>query len=137
MLHEQDACPGGLERHLSRKDVDGLLFKYKHFMGRTISWGRRTVVRHEVRVVRAVSSVKIVSRCPRVSHPEQRPLRVLRWTPPCTIQVVKPPQVMQDKRVQFNNSGTTTNGWKRTWLAQIVCLRGSHLVAAPVRGTPW
>ena len=59
VLHEQDlpAIREAMERHLSRKDVDGLLFKYKHFYGSYDFVGASDRwYAHEVRVVRAVSS---------------------------------------------------------------------------------
>ena len=106
VLHEQDfpAIREAMERHLSRKDVDGLLFKYKHFYGSYDFVGASDRwYAHEVRVVRAVSSVKSFRDAQGFRIRNNEPLRVL----PVDATVhhygwVKPPQVMQDKRVQFN-----------------------------------
>ena len=93
-----------MARHLSRKDVDGLLFKYKHFYGSYDFVGASDRwYAHEVRVVRAVSSVKSFRDAQGFRIRNNEPLRVL----PVDATVhhygwVKPPQVMQDKRVQFN-----------------------------------
>ena len=116
--------------------MDGLLFKYKHFYG---SYDYRGAsdrwYAHEVRVVRAVSSVKSFRDAQGFRIRNNEPLRVL----PVDATVhhygwVKPPQVMQDKRCNSTSSGTTTNGWKRTWWARIVRVRRSHSFAPQVRG---
>ena len=102
VLHEQDlpAIREAMESHLSRRDVDGLLFKYKHFYGSYDFVGASDRwYAHEVRVVRAVPSVKSFRDAQGFRIRNNEPLRVL----PVDATVhhygwVKPPQVMQDKR---------------------------------------
>ncbi len=106
VLHERDLprIREAMERLLPRHDVDGLLFDYKHFYGSYDFVGASDRwYAHEVRVVRAVPSVRSFRDAQGFRIRDNEPLRVLAVD--ATVHHygwVKSPQVMQAKRVQFN-----------------------------------
>ena len=106
VLHEDDipAIRKAMQDHLNRRDVDGLLFNYRHFYGSYDYVGASDRwYAHEVRVVRALPSIKSFRDAQGFRVRNNALLRVL----PVDATVhhygwVKPPAVMQEKRVQFN-----------------------------------
>ena len=90
--------------HLEDFEVDGLLFNYRHlygsydYVGASDRW-----YAHEVRVVRALPTVKSFRDAQGFRVRQNELLRVVHvdaWVH--HYGWVKPPKVMQDKRVQFN-----------------------------------
>ena len=106
VLHEDDLpnIRQAMIDHLEDFEVDGLLFNYRHFYGSYDYVGASDRwYAHEVRVVRALPTVKSFRDAQGFRVRQNELLRVV----PVDAWVhhygwVKPPKVMQDKRVQFN-----------------------------------
>ena len=106
VMHEDDLpkVREAMASHLHDHEVDGLLFNYRHFYGSYDFVGASDRwYAHEVRVVRALPSIK--------SFRDAQGFRVRRNELLHVVPVdawihhygwVKPPKVMQEKRVQFN-----------------------------------
>ena len=90
--------------HLTNLEVDGLLFNYRHFYGSYDFVGASDQwYAHEVRVVRACPTIRSFRDAQGFRIRDNELLRVV----PVEAYVhhygwVKPPKVMQDKRVAFN-----------------------------------
>lgn len=106
VMHEDDlpSVRKAMASHLHDHEVDGLLFKYRHFYGSYDFVGASDRwYAHEVRVVRALPSIR--------SFRDAQGFRVrsneLLHVVPVDAWIhhygwVKPPKVMQEKRIQFN-----------------------------------
>ena len=106
VMHEEDLprIRAAMSAHLDDLEVDGLLFKYRHFYGSYDYVGASDRwYAHEVRVIRALPSVR--------SFRDAQGFRIRNNQLVKVVAVdayiyhygwVKPPKVMQEKRVQFN-----------------------------------
>ena len=106
VMHEDDLTRirAAMATHLDDHEVDGLLFNYRHFYGSYDFVGASDRwYAHEVRVVRALPSVKSFRDAQGFRIRDNELLRVV----PVDAWIhhygwVKPPKVMQEKRIQFN-----------------------------------
>lgn len=106
VVHEQylDTIRHAMQSQLDRKEVDGLLFKYKHFygsydyIGASSNW-----YQHEIRIVRNDRSIysyrdaqgfRKADNCKLRVHPIDAYIYHYGW--------VKEPQAMQKKHINFN-----------------------------------
>ena len=106
VMHEDDlpSVRKAMASHLHDHEVDGLLFKYRHFYGSYDFVGASDRwYAHEVRVVRALPSIRSFRDAQGFRVRSNELLRVV----PVDAWIhhygwVKPPKVMQEKRIQFN-----------------------------------
>jgi hypothetical protein len=106
VMHEDDLprVRKAMASHLHDHEVDGLLFKYRHFYGSYDFVGASDRwYAHEVRVVRALPSIRSFRDAQGFRVRSNELLRVV----PVDAWIhhygwVKPPKVMQEKRIQFN-----------------------------------
>ena len=106
VMHEDDlpTVRAAMEAHQANEGVDGLLFNYRHFYGSYDFVGASDRwYAHEVRVVRALPSIKSFRDAQGFRVRNNELLRVV----PINAWIhhygwVKPPKVMQEKRIQFN-----------------------------------
>lgn len=106
VMHEDDlpSVRKAMASHLHDHEIDGLLFKYRHFYGSYDFVGASDRwYAHEVRVVRALPSIRSFRDAQGFRVRSNELLRVL----PVDAWIhhygwVKPPKVMQEKRIQFN-----------------------------------
>ena len=106
VMHEDDLSKvrAAMSSHLHDHEVDGLLFNYRHFYGSYDFVGASDRwYAYEVRVVRALPSIKSFRDAQGFRVRNNELLRVV----PVDAWIhhygwVKPPMVMQDKRIQFN-----------------------------------
>lgn len=106
VMHEDDlpSVRKAMASHLHDHEIDGLLFKYRHFYGSYDFVGASDRwYAHEVRVVRALPSIRSFRDAQGFRVRSNELLRVV----PVDAWIhhygwVKPPKVMQEKRIQFN-----------------------------------
>ena len=106
VMHEDDLprVRKAMASHLHDHEVDGLLFKYRHFYGSYDFVGASDRwYAHEIRVVRALPSIRSFRDAQGFRVRSNELLRVV----PVDAWIhhygwVKPPKVMQEKRIQFN-----------------------------------
>ena len=106
VLHEDDlpVIREAMKKHVANGQVDGLLMRYRHFYGSYDFVGASDRwYAHEVRVVRANTTIRSFRDAQGFRIRNNELLRVV----PVDAHVhhygwVKPPKVMQDKRIQFN-----------------------------------